>query len=90
MDVQFRIAQITDDAAGVLTGAFVFSPPPHLPDVPRVLVERFGGENTKLGPHGWAPLLARARASLDGAAVEPHIPALCEEIGTALEATLAA
>jgi hypothetical protein len=54
MDVQFRIAQITDDARGVLTGAFVFSPPPHLPDAPRVLVERFGGENTKLGPHGWA------------------------------------
>lgn len=54
MDVQFRIAQITDDPAGVLTGAFVFSPPPQLPDVPRVLVERFGGENTKLGPHGWA------------------------------------
>jgi homoserine kinase type II len=43
-----------------------------------------------LGPHGWAPLLARARASLDGAPVEPHIPALCDEIGTALAATLAA
>ena len=54
METQFRIAQITDDASGVLTGAFVFSPPPQLPDVPRVLVERFGGENTKLGPHGWA------------------------------------
>ena len=52
--MEFRIAQITDDPSGVLPGAFVFSPPPHLPDVPRVLVERFGGENTKLGPHGWA------------------------------------
>jgi hypothetical protein len=52
--VEFRIAQITDDPHGVLTGAFVFSPPPVLPDVPRVLVERFDGENTRLGPHGWA------------------------------------
>jgi len=52
--LEFRIAQITDDRRGVLTGAFVFSPPPHLPDVPRVMVERFGAENTKLGPHGWA------------------------------------
>jgi homoserine kinase type II len=43
-----------------------------------------------LGPHGWAPLLERARASLEGAEVEPHIPALCDEIGTALDATLAA
>ena len=42
-----------------------------------------------LGPHGWAPLLERARASMAGDAVEPHIPALCDEIGTALEATLA-
>lgn len=52
--MEFRIAQISDDPRGVLTGAFVFSPPPHLPDVPRVLVERFGAENTKLGRHGWA------------------------------------
>ena len=52
--MEFRIAQITDDPRGVLTGAFVFSPPPHLPDVPRVMVERFGAENTKLGLHGWA------------------------------------
>ncbi|MCC6719360.1 MAG: hypothetical protein IT555_15870 [Acetobacteraceae bacterium] len=52
--MEFRIAQINDDKRGVLTGAFVFSPPPHLPEVVRVLVERFGAENTKLGPHGWA------------------------------------
>lgn len=52
--MEFRIAQITDDPRGVLTGAFVFSPPPHLPPVARVLVERFGAENTKLGLHGWA------------------------------------
>ena len=52
--MEFRIAQITDDPRGVLTGAFVFSPPPHLPEVPRVMVERFGAENTKLGLHGWA------------------------------------
>ena len=52
--MEFRIAQISDDPRGVLTGAFVFSPPPHLPDVPKVLVERFGAENTKLGRHGWA------------------------------------
>jgi hypothetical protein len=52
--MEFRIAQIADDPRGVLTGAFVFSPPPHLPEVPRVLVERFGAENTRLGPHGWA------------------------------------
>lgn len=52
--MEFRIAQISDDPRGVLTGAFVFSPPPHLPDVSRVMVERFGAENTKLGPHGWA------------------------------------
>jgi homoserine kinase type II len=43
-----------------------------------------------LGPHGWAPLLERARASMAGAAVEPHIPGMCDEIGTALDATLAA
>ena len=52
--MDFRIEQITDDPRGVLTGAFVFSPPPHLPEVARVLVERFGAENTKLGRHGWA------------------------------------
>ena len=52
--MDFRIAQITDDPRGVLTGAFVFSPPPHLPGIPRVMVERFGAENTKLGLHGWA------------------------------------
>ena len=52
--MEFRIAQITDDPRGVLTGAFVFSPPPHLPEVPRVMVERFGAENTRLGMHGWA------------------------------------
>ncbi len=52
--MEFRIAQIADDPRGVLTGAFVFSPPPHLLEVPRVLVERFGAENTRLGPHGWA------------------------------------
>jgi hypothetical protein len=52
--MDFRIAQINDDPRGVLTGAFVFSPPPHLPEAPRVLVERFGAENTRLGRHGWA------------------------------------
>ena len=52
--MDFRIAQINDDPKAVLTGAFVFSPPPQLPEVSRVLVERFGAENTRLGPHGWA------------------------------------
>ena len=52
--MDFRIAQISNDPRGVLTGAFVFSPPPHLPDITLVMVERFGAENTRLGPHGWA------------------------------------
>ncbi len=52
--MEFRIAPINDDPRGVLTGAFVFSPPPHLPEAPRVLVEQFGAENTRLGRHGWA------------------------------------
>jgi len=100
--MEFRIAQISDDPRGVLTGAFVFSPPPHLPDVPKVLVERFGAENTKLGRHGWAvdskglrPRLIEKRGSelwlCFGAEVSFHVlpntPVRISIAGTDIEGT---
>jgi hypothetical protein len=100
--MDFRIAQINDDPRGVLTGAFVFSPPPQLPEAPRVLVERFGAENTRLGRHGWAvdsrglrPRLIEKRGSelwlCFGAEVSFHVlpntPVRITVPGTALEGT---
>ncbi len=100
--MDFRIAQINDDPRGVLTGAFVFSPPPHLPEAPRVLVERFGAENTRLGRHGWAvdskglrPRLIEKRGAelwlCFGAEVSFHVlpntPVRIAIIGTELEGT---
>jgi hypothetical protein len=97
--MEFRIEKV-DDAAGVVTGALVFTPAPALPEPVRFTIERFGRENSMLGPHGWAvnpPALVPRRIEKRGASlwllfgaevsywVEPGTAVLVRLAGTDVE-----